>query len=355
MEPLLSIDKLRVNFYTHAGTVHAVRGASFEVREGETLALVGESGCGKSVTALSIMRLVPHPGRIDGGTIRFAGKELTALSLREMERVRGAEIGMIFQDPMTSLNPTMTIGQQIAEPLRKHKGMGPKEALDRAAEILAMVGIPNPRTRLAQFPHEMSGGMRQRVMIAMAIACEPHLLIADEPTTSLDVTIQAQILELMKGLQEKLGMAILLITHDLGVVARLADRVVVMYAGQVVEQAGVDELYYHTLHPYTRALMRSVPNPEAGVRQELESIAGSPPDLYQEPPGCPFAPRCSRVLEVCRSYPPPFFEAGPEHVSACWLLDPRAGRWGKDFLATSPRPYAEAAASPKTPDQEVEA
>ncbi len=332
MQPLLEIVGLEVNFYTHAGVVHAVRGASFAVQPGETVALVGESGSGKSVTALAVMRLVPRPGRIDGGQIRFDGRDLTASSDPEMRRVRGAEIGMIFQDPMSSLNPTMTVGRQIAEMVEKHRGLSRKEAMDRAAEMLALVGIPNPRTRLGQYPHEFSGGMRQRVMIAMALACEPKLLIADEPTTSLDVTIQAQILDLMASLQSRLGMAILLITHDLGIVARLADRVVVMYAGQVVEQAPVDDLFHVTRHPYSRALLRAIPNPQAEGRRDLEAIPGSPPDLYREPEGCAFAPRCAFAMEVCARFAPPEVEVGAHHVSRCWLLDPRAGQWGRRFL-----------------------
>ncbi|HEY8425017.1 MAG TPA: ABC transporter ATP-binding protein [Limnochordales bacterium] len=332
MQPLLEIVGLKVNFYTHAGVVHAVRGASFAVHPGETVALVGESGSGKSVTALSVMRLVPRPGRIDGGRILFDGRDLTALSDREMRRIRGAEIGMIFQDPMSSLNPTMTVGRQIAEVVQKHRGVSRKEAMERAAEMLALVGIPNPRTRLGQYPHEFSGGMRQRVMIAMALACEPKLLIADEPTTSLDVTIQAQILDLMASLQSRLGMAILLITHDLGIVARLADRVVVMYAGQVVEQASVDDLFHMTRHPYSRALLRAIPNPQAQGRRDLEAIPGSPPDLYQEPEGCAFAPRCAFAMEVCTRFAPPDVQVGADHLSRCWLLDPRAGEWGRRFL-----------------------
>ena len=346
MEPLLEVSELRVNFYTHAGVVHAVRGASFVVHHGETLALVGESGSGKSVSALAIMGLVPKPGRIVGGEIRFAGRNLTALPPHEMRRIRGAEIGMIFQDPMTSLNPTMTVGRQIAEVVQKHRGLSRRAAMERAAEMLALVGIPNPRMRLSQYPHEFSGGMRQRVMIAMALACEPKLLIADEPTTSLDVTIQAQILDLMASLQKQMGMAILLITHDLGVVARMADRVAVMYAGQVVEQAPVDEVFYRTRHPYTRALMRAIPNPQADVRQELEAIPGSPPDLYEEPPGCAFAPRCSRAMEVCRRYAPPAFSVGEDHMSRCWLLDPRAGEWGRAFLEAGSPLAREAASAP---------
>ena len=324
MEKLLEVRDLRVHFRTHGGEVQAVRGVSFDLHKGETLCIVGESGCGKSVTAQTIMRLIPMPpGRIVSGSIRFQGKDLTKLSEREMQRVRGRSMGMIFQDPMTSLNPTMTIGRQIAEPLIKHQGMRPDQARARAVELLHMVGIPNPEERVRQYPHQFSGGMRQRAMIAIALACNPALLIADEPTTALDVTIQAQILELMQDLKKRLGTAIILITHDLGVVARMADRIAVMYAGQIVEQGTAEEIFHHPKHPYTEALLRSIPRLD-DRRDRLQAIPGTPPDLFAPPAGCPFAARCPYTMRVCHDYDPALEEIRPGHYAKCWLHHPYA-------------------------------
>lgn len=324
MEPVLQVQDLRVHFRTHGGEVQAVRGVSFELGRGETLAIVGESGSGKSVTAQTIMRLIPMPpGRIVSGSIRFQGQEITRLPEREMQKIRGRYMGMIFQDPMTSLNPTMTVGRQIAEPLIKHQGLSPAQAMDRAVELLKLVGIPNPEDRVRQYPHQFSGGMRQRAMIAIALACSPALLIADEPTTALDVTIQAQILELMQDLKRRLGTAIILITHDLGVVARMADRIAVMYAGQIVEQGTPDEIFYHPKHPYTEALLQSIPRLD-DRRDRLQAIPGTPPDLFAPPPGCAFAPRCRYAMKVCQMYEPEMQEIRPGHPARCWLHHPYA-------------------------------
>ncbi|WPD19336.1 ABC transporter ATP-binding protein [Thermaerobacter composti] len=324
MEKLLEVRDLRVHFRTHGGEVQAVRGVSFDLYKGETLCIVGESGCGKSVTAQTIMRLIPvPPGRIVSGSIRFQGKDLVRLPEREMQRIRGRSMGMIFQDPMTSLNPTMTIGRQIAEPLIKHQGMRPDQARARAIELLRMVGIPNPEERVRQYPHQFSGGMRQRAMIAIALACNPALLIADEPTTALDVTIQAQILELMQDLKRRLGTAIILITHDLGVVARMADRIAVMYAGQIVEQGTAEEIFHHPKHPYTEALLRSIPRLD-DRRERLQAIPGTPPDLFSPPAGCAFAARCPYTMRVCHTYDPQLEEIRPGHLAKCWLHHPYA-------------------------------
>jgi len=317
---LLEVRKLTTEFATRGGTVRAVDGVSWDVREGETVALVGESGCGKSVSALSVMRLVAAPaGRIVAGEIVFKGRDLLALSEEEMRRVRGREIGMIFQEPMTSLNPVLTIGRQLTEGLEIHLGMTAGAARDRATQLLAMVGIPDPARRLAQYPHQFSGGMRQRMMIAMALACSPSLILADEPTTALDVTIQAQILELMKDLSRRLGVAMLLITHNLGVVARYADRVNVMYAGRLVERGNARELYARPRHPYTLGLLRSVPRLDEPERARLDPIEGQPPDLTRLPSGCAFAPRCGFRDDRCaREVPPLAAVGGDGHVSACW-------------------------------------
>ena len=320
MEGLLDVRGLRTHFHTSAGVIRAVDGVSWDVRRGETVALVGESGCGKSVSALSVMRLVSQPaGRIEAGEILFKGRNLLALSDEEMRQVRGREIGMIFQEPMTSLNPVLTIGRQLTEPLEIHLGMSRTESQARAVELLSLVGIPDGARRLRQFPHQFSGGMRQRIMIAMALACNPALILADEPTTALDVTIQAQILELMKSLSRRLGVAILMITHNLGVVARYADRVNVMYAGKIVERATARELYANPRHPYTLGLLRSVPRLDEPRRAKLRPISGQPPDLSRLPPGCSFAPRCAYVVERCRHEVPPLDPVTPDHVSACWL------------------------------------
>ena len=325
MPALLEVKDLKVSFFIHAGEVQAVRGVSLSLDAGESLAIVGESGCGKSVTALSIMGLIPSPpGRIVGGSVRFEGQELLTKTNREMQQVRGNSISMIFQDPMTSLNPTMTVGNQIAEGIRRHQKASAALARQRAMEMLRLVEIPNPERRYRQYPHEFSGGMRQRAMIAMALSCQPRLLIADEPTTALDVTIQAQILELMKSLQARLGMAIILITHDLGIVADLCERVLIMYAGQIVESGKVEDIYYRPRHPYTRGLLKSVPRLDASAKHRLVPIPGQPPDLIQPPPGCPFTPRCSRAMQICLVHRPPSFETEDGHRAACWLLHDRA-------------------------------
>jgi oligopeptide/dipeptide ABC transporter ATP-binding protein len=328
---LLEVRNLTTHFLTAAGVVRAVDGVSWDVNEGETVALVGESGCGKSVSALSIMRLVAEPaGRIVAGEIVFKGRDLLTLSEEEMRRVRGREIAMIFQEPMTSLNPVLTIGRQLTEGLEIHLGMARDAARRRAVELLAMVGIPDPGRRLGQYPHQFSGGMRQRMMIAMALACEPSLVLADEPTTALDVTIQAQILELMQDLSRRLGVAMLIITHNLGVVARYADRVNVMYAGRIIERGTARELYANPRHPYTLGLLRSVPRLDEPRRERLAPIEGQPPDLTRLPPGCAFLPRCAFRVERCGTERPELSPAGEDgHVSACWeaeRLEARAPR-----------------------------
>lgn len=318
---LLEVNNLKVSFFTHVGEVQAVRGTTFALEAGEAVALVGESGCGKSVTAQSIMRLIPDPpGRIVGGSILFEGQDLAKASEKQMEKIRGNQIGMIFQDPMTSLNPTMTIGRQLMEGIMKHQGLSKKEAKEKAVEMLSLVGIPQPDRRVNQYPHEFSGGMRQRVMIAMALSCEPRLLIADEPTTALDVTIQAQIIELMKELKEKTGTSIILITHDLGVVAGLCSRVLVMYAGQIVESGLIRDVFYHPKHPYTYSLLRAVPRLDAKQKSRLVSIPGQPPDLLNPPKGCSFAPRCEFAMRVCLERPPEEVVLEDHHMARCWLL-----------------------------------
>jgi oligopeptide/dipeptide ABC transporter ATP-binding protein len=318
MGTLLQVRNLRTTFLTSAGVVRAVDGVSWDVQEGETVALVGESGCGKSVSALSIMRLVAEPaGRIEGGEILYKGRDLLKLSEPEMQRVRGREIAMVFQEPMTSLNPVLTIGRQLTEGLEIHLGMNGPAAHARAVDLLGMVGIPDPARRLAQYPHHFSGGMRQRMMIAMALACNPSLILADEPTTALDVTIQAQILELMRDLARRLKVAMLIITHNLGVVARYADRVNVMYAGRIIEQAAAGEVYANPRHPYTLGLLRSVPRLDEPRRARLDPIQGQPPDLTRLPPGCAFAPRCAYKVERCADVPA-LEDVTPGHSSACW-------------------------------------
>jgi oligopeptide/dipeptide ABC transporter ATP-binding protein len=323
-QKLLEIENLQTHFFTAAGVVRAVDGVSYTVHAGETLGVVGESGCGKSVTALSVMRLVADPpGRIVGGAIRFAGANLLELSEREMEDVRGNDISMIFQEPMTSLNPLMTIGRQISEAIALHQGLPRRETTDMAVEMLRRVHIPEAERRLHAYPHQLSGGMRQRAMIAMALSCNPKLLIADEPTTALDVTIQAQILDLMRELQETLGTAIVLITHDMGVVAENADRVVVMYAGRKVEEAAADDLFDRPGHPYTRGLLGSLPNLEKAAhtdarRARLNEIKGMVPSLARLPAGCSFAPRCALATDECRADFPPLEQHRPGHWVACW-------------------------------------
>jgi oligopeptide/dipeptide ABC transporter ATP-binding protein len=318
MATLLEVRGLKTTFMTAAGPVRAVDGVSWDVAEGETVALVGESGCGKSVSALSIMRLLAEPaGRIEAGEIIYKGRDLLKPSEAEMRHVRGREIAMVFQEPMTSLNPVLSIGRQLTEGLEIHMNMTPEQASARAVELLGMVGIPDPARRLAQYPHHFSGGMRQRMMIAMALACNPSLILADEPTTALDVTIQAQILELMRDLARRLRVAMLIITHNLGVVARYADRVNVMYAGRIIEQAAAREIYASPRHPYTLGLLRSVPRLDEPRRARLDPIQGQPPDLTRLPPGCAFAPRCAYRVERCGEAPP-LVEVGPGHTSACW-------------------------------------
>jgi oligopeptide/dipeptide ABC transporter ATP-binding protein len=323
----LEIDNLHTHFFTRAGVVRAVDGVSYRLRSGETLGVVGESGCGKSVTALSILRLVASPpGRIVEGAIRFEGTDLLGLSESEMEDIRGNRISMIFQEPMTSLNPLLTVGRQISEAIALHQGVSRRDAMDRAVEMLRRVHIPEPERRAFAYPHQMSGGMRQRVMIAMALSCNPKVLIADEPTTALDVTIQAQILDLMRELRDTLGTAIILITHDMGVVAENADRVVVMYAGRKVEEASVDDLFERPGHPYTRGLLDSIPNLDLAARADpsrtrLNEIKGMVPSLFNLPQGCSFAPRCAFATDQCRASYPKLELLRPDHWVACWHAD----------------------------------
>ncbi len=325
MGNLLEVKDLEVVFKTYGGYVQSVRGVSFAVEKGECVAIVGESGCGKSVTAKSILRLIPTPpGKIKKGSILFNGNNLLTFSKSQMQDVRGSEISMIFQDPMTSLNPTMTIGKQIQENILKHQRVSKKEATKSCIEILKMVGIPNAEMRLRQYPHEFSGGMRQRAMIAMAMVCNPKLLIADEPTTALDVTIQAQILDLMKDLQKKLNTAIILITHDLGVVANIASRIIVFYAGKIIEVGSVRDIFSNPTHPYTWGLLRSIPRLDCDERKDLMSIDGAPPDLFAPPAGCAFAPRCNYSMKICRKISPELMDSGENHSAACWLMHQKA-------------------------------
>jgi oligopeptide transport system ATP-binding protein len=318
---LLEVRNLKTHFFTREGVVHAVDGISYTLDTGKTLGIVGESGCGKSVSAMSIMRLIPDPpGRIVEGEIIFEGRDLVTLHEKEMQSIRGDDISMIFQDPMTSLNPVLRIGTQLTEGMRLHMGLSKKEAEDRAVELLEAVGMADSRRRLKDYPHQFSGGMRQRVMIAMALACEPKLLIADEPTTALDVTIQAQILDLLRRLQQRFGMSILLITHDLGVVAGLAEDIVVMYAGQIVEQAPAEELFANPQHPYTEALLASIPRLDETGHKRLANILGMPPDLVHPPAGCRFGPRCRQYGPLCLPTDPvlvPYGGGPPGHLVAC--------------------------------------
>ncbi|MDP2142137.1 MAG: ABC transporter ATP-binding protein [Gammaproteobacteria bacterium] len=317
---LLEVKDLQVEFDTYGGIVKAVRGVDFAVQAGKTLAIVGESGCGKSVTVQAMMGLIPMPpGRIMGGSARLRGTDILGRKMIEGREVRGAEIGMIFQDPMSSLNPTMTIGDQIAEPLQVHRGYGQKKAYARAIELLGLVRIPEAARRATQYPFEFSGGMLQRAMIAMAISCNPTILIADEPTTALDVTIQAQILDLLKSLQAETGMAIILITHDLGVVARMADEVAVMYAGKIVEFGTTDDVFYRPSHPYTLGLKQAMPTNHRDAVQKLMPIEGSPPDMFSPPVGCAYAARCPHAMTVCEARQPPAFAVTVQHYSCCWL------------------------------------
>jgi oligopeptide transport system ATP-binding protein len=321
MTTLLEVKDLQTRFHTPEGIVHAVNHVSFKLEEGETLAVVGESGCGKSVTMMSLLRLIPiPPGEIASGVVNYRGRNLLMLSEDAMQsEIRGKEIAMVFQDPMTSLNPVLTVERQLTEPLRVHLNMNREQARKRAVELLELVGIPDASNRLGSYPHEFSGGMRQRVMIAMALACNPSLLIADEPTTALDVTIQAQIIDLVKDLRQKIGLTIIWITHDLGVVAGLAQRVIVMYAGRIVEEADVDTLYDDTRHPYTLALMAALPHVERRREGRLKAIPGAPPNLLVETSGCPFAPRCEFARERCRVENPPLETVADGHSLACWV------------------------------------
>ena len=319
-EKLLEIKDEKLSFFTPAGEVKALNGVSFSMNEGEVLGIVGESGSGKSVTAYSIMGLTAYPGKLIGGTIYFNGHQIEKMSEKEMRKIRGNEVSIIFQDPMTSLNPVYTIGNQITEVIRLHTGKSKKEAYDRAKELLELVGINEPTKRLKQYPHELSGGMRQRVMIAIALACEPKLLIADEPTTALDVTIQAQILEIMQELRQKLGMSIIMITHDLGVVASMCERIAVMYAGHIVEYGTADEIFYEPKHEYTKGLINSIPKLSAQEIERLVPIEGQPVDLLNPPAGCPFAPRCANCMKICLREMPPKTELSDTHYSHCWLL-----------------------------------
>jgi len=325
MGKLLEVKDLAVSFQTYFGEVEAVRGVSFHVDKGETVALVGESGCGKSVTANSIMQLLPMPPAFyKNGQILFEGEDIVKKSDKEMQEIRGSKISMIFQDPMTSLNPTMKIGKQIIEGILKHQKLSRHEAKKKAIEMLELVSVPQPEKRINQYPHEFSGGMRQRVMIALAMVSNPELLIADEPTTALDVTVQAQILDLMKQIQDKLGTAIILITHDLGVVADISDRVIVMYAGKIMEEGTTDEIFKNPKHPYTRKLLGSVPRLDMDRNESLHSIEGTPPDLYRPPKGCPFFDRCDKAMVICKDHMPNKEYHSDSHYSYCWLNHPMA-------------------------------
>lgn len=321
MSKVLQVNDLHVSFDTYAGEVKAVRGVSFELEEGEVLAIVGESGCGKSVTAQTIMKLNPMPpARIVNGEIILADKDIVHATEKEMMKIRGKDVSMIFQDPMTCLNPTMQIGKQLTEAIRHHQKLSREQAYQEALRLLDIVKIPNVKQRVKQYPHEFSGGMRQRVMIAMALSSAPKLLIADEPTTALDVTIQAQIMDLLQEIKEKTNTAIILITHDLGVVASMADRVAVMYAGKIVETGTAEDIFYRPSHPYTKALLKSLPTTEMDRSMRLVSIPGTPPDLLNPPVGCPFASRCMHTMHICQTDLPDQFEVGKNHEASCWLL-----------------------------------
>lgn len=320
---LLSVRNLKTSFFTHVGEVKAVRGISFDVNEGEVLGIVGESGSGKSVTSLSIMGLLQYPGRVVDGEILLNGEDILTYGKNQMRKVRGKEIAMIFQDPMTSLNPVYTIGNQVMEMILEHEKISKREARERAIEMLKLVGIPAAEKRIDSYPHEFSGGMRQRVMIALALSCNPKLLIADEPTTALDVTIQAQILNLIKKLNKQFGMTTMLITHDLGVVATVCDKVAVMYGGLIMEYGTADEIFYHPRHPYTMGLLGSIPHVDDGEKRRLIPIDGTPPDLINPPKGCPFSTRCKYCMNICTQEQPPYFEED-KHRTMCWMLDSEA-------------------------------
>ncbi len=324
-EKMLEVKGMRTSFFTHVGEVKAIRGVDFYLDKGEAVGIVGESGSGKSVTSLSVMRLLQFPGKLTGGEVFFDGEDLAKKSDKEMQTIRGNEISMIFQDPMTSLNPVFTIGNQIMEAIIKHQKMSKDQARQKAIDMLKLVGIPSPEKRIDQYPHEFSGGMRQRAMIAMALSCEPKLLIADEPTTALDVTIQAQILELMKDLKDRLNTSIILITHDLGVVADVGTRIIVMYGGLIMEEGTTEEIFYKPQHPYTLGLMRSIPKmSDKENKERLIPIDGTPPDLLKPPAGCPFAPRCDHAMKICMTQMPEYTKSSDTHRAACWLLHPDA-------------------------------
>lgn len=317
---LLKVNDLEVSFFTHAGEVKAVRKVSYDLKYGEAMGIVGESGSGKSVSSYALMGIIPEPGKILNGSINFEDKDITKLSEAEMLKLRGKEVGMIFQDPMTSLNPVFTVGSQIDESLKKHTNLDKKQREKRIIELFELVGINQPEKRLKQYPHEFSGGMRQRVMIAMALACNPKLLIADEPTTALDVTIQAQIIELLKELKEKINMSIIFITHDLGVISEICDKVAVMYAGNIIERGSIDDIFYNPKHPYTLGLLKSIPKINADEHERLIPIEGNPVDLINPPKGCAFAPRCDYCMNICMEKVSPVYSVGEGHESSCWLL-----------------------------------
>ena len=317
---LLKVNDLEVSFFTHAGEVKAVRKVSYDLKYGEAMGIVGESGSGKSVSSYALMGIIPEPGKILNGSINFEDKDITKLSEAEMLKLRGKEVGMIFQDPMTSLNPVFTVGSQIDESLKKHTNLDKKQREKRIIELFELVGINQPEKRLKQYPHEFSGGMRQRVMIAMALACNPKLLIADEPTTALDVTIQAQIIELLKELKEKINMSIIFITHDLGVISEICDKVAVMYAENIIERGSIDDIFYNPKHPYTLGLLKSIPKINADEHERLIPIEGNPVDLINPPKGCAFAPRCDYCMNICMEKVPPVYSVGEGHESSCWLL-----------------------------------
>jgi|TARA_B100001750_G_C15426465_1_gene555795 oligopeptide transport system ATP-binding protein len=332
VSPLLEVKNLRTHFYTFEGVVKAVDGVSYDLEEGETLGLVGESGCGKSVSAMSLMRLIPDPpGKIVDGEILFEGQDVLQLSMDEMRHIRGAKMSMVFQEPMTSLNPVLNLEKQLGETLQLHKGMTKQEARQESVELLARVGIPDPERRVRQYPHQFSGGMRQRVMIAMALSCNPRVIIADEPTTALDVTIQAQILELMKGLTQEFGVAMIVITHNLGVVARYADRMNIMYAGKIIERGESAEIYSNPRHPYTVGLLKSVPRLDLPRRTRLDPIEGQPPDLIAVPKGCAFRERCKWAVDKCATEEPGLESVAEGHYSACWRSED-LGPGALDFL-----------------------
>lgn len=327
---LLDIEHLKLSFFTPAGEVKALNDVSFQLKEGDVLGIVGESGSGKSVTAFSVMRLTPYPGKILNGKIDFNDHKIVEKTEKEMRSIRGNEVSIIFQDPMTSLNPVYTIGNQICEVILLHTSLNKAQAKERAIELLTLVGINEPEKRLKQYPHELSGGMRQRVMIAIALACEPKLLIADEPTTALDVTIQAQILELMVELKNKIGMSIIMITHDLGIVSAMCEKIAVMYAGKIVEYGTIDDIFYNPKHEYTKGLLKSIPKLTAKDHERLIPIEGTPVDMLNPPAGCPFAPRCEKCMKICLTKQPPYTHINDIHYSACWLLQKEEFENGKE-------------------------